>query len=240
MSFLDFFTERGHSFRNWVKEAVCTGAPVTLSPLVASRPCSRWRCRRPRCTRWAGECVTHSTGPALSRCRGSQTHNWVYFSNKQRAAFRSTIYFCFCTFYLAGQKNVWRPGKMQLGQKAQKTKGRVGGDSHLCPCSSMAVPLRPPMSHMMMEWSELPENSTLCDGSQHSAVTLPWPQNTRTQRSRRVQRVQRGWRVLRDHADRSDKHSRLPRAVMTRRSMEARSSGLKTLSRPSLAKGRIS
>lgn len=37
----------------------------------------------------------------------------------------------------------------------------------------MAVPLRPPMSHMMMEWSELPENSTLCTGSQHRAVTLP-------------------------------------------------------------------
>lgn len=49
----------------------------------------------------------------------------------------------------------------------------AGRDSHLCPCSSMAVPLRPPMSHMMMEWSELPENRTLCDGSQHSAVTLP-------------------------------------------------------------------
>lgn len=46
-------------------------------------------------------------------------------------------------------------------------------DSHLCPCSSMAVPLRPPMSHMMIEWSELPEKSTLCTGSQHSAVTLP-------------------------------------------------------------------
>lgn len=37
----------------------------------------------------------------------------------------------------------------------------------------MAVPLRPPMSHMMMEWSELPENSTLWTGSQQSDVTLP-------------------------------------------------------------------
>lgn len=45
--------------------------------------------------------------------------------------------------------------------------------SYLCPCSSMAVPLRPPMSHMMMEWSELPEKRTLWTGSQQSAVTLP-------------------------------------------------------------------
>lgn len=53
--------------------------------------------------------------------------------------------------------------------------------SYLCPCSSMAVPLRPPISHMMMEWSKLPENRSLCTGSQHSAVTLPGAQeNKRT------------------------------------------------------------
>lgn len=50
---------------------------------------------------------------------------------------------------------------------------------YLCPCSSMAVPLRPPMSHMMMEWSELPENRTLWTGSQQSAVTLPGAAETR-------------------------------------------------------------
>lgn len=50
--------------------------------------------------------------------------------------------------------------------------------AYLCPCSSMAVPLRPPMSHMMMEWSELPENRTLWIGSQQSAVTLPGAADT--------------------------------------------------------------
>lgn len=49
----------------------------------------------------------------------------------------------------------------------------ANGEPYLCPCSSIAVPLRPPMSHMMIEWSELPENNTLVTGSQHSAVTLP-------------------------------------------------------------------
>lgn len=44
---------------------------------------------------------------------------------------------------------------------------------YLCPWSSMAVPFLPPMSHMMTEWSELPENSTRCTGSQQSAVTPP-------------------------------------------------------------------
>lgn len=54
--------------------------------------------------------------------------------------------------------------------------------SYLCPCSSMAVPLRPPMSHIMIEWSELPENKTLCTGSQDRAVTLPAYINTQGQR----------------------------------------------------------
>lgn len=58
--------------------------------------------------------------------------------------------------------------------------------SYLCPCSSMAVPLRPPMSHIMMEWSELPENSTLWTGSQHSAVTLPGATHTHTHKCRKL------------------------------------------------------
>lgn len=37
----------------------------------------------------------------------------------------------------------------------------------------MAVPFLPPMSHMITEWSELPENSTRWTGSQQSAVTPP-------------------------------------------------------------------
>lgn len=55
----------------------------------------------------------------------------------------------------------------------KKKKTQHALHSYLCPCSSIAVPLRPPMSHMMMEWSELPENRTRWAGSQHSAVTLP-------------------------------------------------------------------
>lgn len=45
--------------------------------------------------------------------------------------------------------------------------------TYLCPCSSMAVPFLPPISHIMMEWSELPENRIRCTGSQQRAVTPP-------------------------------------------------------------------
>lgn len=37
----------------------------------------------------------------------------------------------------------------------------------------MAVPFLPPISHIIMEWSELPENKTRCIGSQQRAVTPP-------------------------------------------------------------------
>lgn len=76
----------------------------------------------------------------------------------------------------------------------------------------MAVPLRPPMSHMMMEWSELPENSTLCDGSQHSAVTLPEHKRVDSKVKASAAHEAHQWRALRDHAD---KHSWFPQAVMS-------------------------
>lgn len=72
-------------------------------------------------------------------------------------------------------KNIYRKRKsFQLEIQVNKSNIQQRFlSSYLCPCSSMAVPLRPPMSHMMMELSELPEKSTLWTGSQQSAVTLP-------------------------------------------------------------------
>lgn len=46
-------------------------------------------------------------------------------------------------------------------------------NTHWCPCSSNVRPFLPPMSHMMMLWSEAPENSSLWTGSHHRVPILP-------------------------------------------------------------------
>lgn len=42
-----------------------------------------------------------------------------------------------------------------------------------CPCSSNAVPLLPPISQTMIDWSKLPENRSFLFLSQHKLLTLP-------------------------------------------------------------------
>ena len=63
---------------------VCVGgggghfaASSSLSPLVSSHPCSRWRCLHLSCRRWADECARHSTSPEFCHCR-EHTHTHTH------------------------------------------------------------------------------------------------------------------------------------------------------------------
>lgn len=72
------------------------------------------------------------------------------------------IQFCFQAFQT---QNRYRKVRNHAYTKHRQT--------YWCPCNSRVRPLRPPMSHMMMLWSEAPEKSSLWTGSHHRAPILP-------------------------------------------------------------------
>lgn len=68
--------------------------------------------------------------------------------------------------------------------------------THWCPCSSNVRPFLPPISHMMMLWSEAPENSSLWTGSHHRAPILPETQTQTVKMGRMVRYELTPWLPL--------------------------------------------